>query len=507
MGNFLHKYNTDNVHSRSVIVGMINLLNSRVFFENVLADDDIDTVYVPFFYNMGGDERFLQDYFFQWNDCVHPRHADGNYDVIPRGVVTLTAKNIDTSKMTHRFVRGNYVKEVNGELQTFSAYLNSIPMTMTFDVEVELDTYLDSFKVEQSLIETFYKTQVYSVNFRGFRVPCQVGFPEDFGVNKTFEFTYQSNVKPMLKFSLTVETYYPVVDSSTERSNANRATGGYNTPLLSDERYTVPRFTFDSPKSQEKYFSGSLIPITWVNTGPIQKVNLYYRLSGSPDWILIAENTINNGRYDWSAPFIAINGVLLDNDPVSTVVNTDSGSGAKVRAIIDSTGAVDKIVILEPGSAYSAVDTILCSTPNAFTPPVIQASIVEGAVIDANIVSGGSGFTPSPLHEIEIKIEDTNSELNYQVLDQNITFVGNTNVNAPSPANTYITNVVPTVIDLLAITPLIGQSVNGAGISTDSLIINVNPATNTIEINNTVTNTTSGGTITTSTSVGKIYLQ
>jgi hypothetical protein len=374
-------------------------------------------------------------------------------------------------------------------------------------VEIELDTYLDSFKVEQALIETFYKTQVYSVSFRGFRIPCQVGFPEDYGLNKTFEFTYQANVKPMLKFSLSVETYYPVLDNTTERSNANRTSGGYNTPLLSEERYTVPRFNFESPVSLEKYFSGSQIPITWVNTGPIQKVNLYYRLSGSPDWVLIAENLNNSGRYDWQAPFISINGTVLSKDPVDATVNTESGSGARVRAIVDALGSIEKIVVLDQGSAYSAVDTILCSTNGNFTAPVIQANIVEGFVIDATIVDAGTGFTPSPLHEIEIKIQDTNSELNYQVLDQSITFTGDTNVNAMSPANAYITNLVPTVSELLNVTPLISQTVNGAGISTDSQIINVNPATNTIEINNTVTNTTNGGTITLSTSVGKIYLQ
>ena len=43
MGQFLHKYNTDNVHSRAVIVGFVNLLNSKVFFENVLSDSVVDT--------------------------------------------------------------------------------------------------------------------------------------------------------------------------------------------------------------------------------------------------------------------------------------------------------------------------------------------------------------------------------------------------------------------------------------------------------------------------------
>lgn len=507
MGKFLHKYNVDNVHSRAVVVGMINLLNSRVFFDNILSDTETDTVYVPFFYNMGGDERFLQDYFLEWNDCVNPRHADGNYDVIPRGIVTLTTKTIDTAKMTHRFVRGNYVKEVNGQLQTFSAYLNSIPMTFNFDVDIEVDTSLDSFKVEQALIETFYKTQVFSVNFKGIRIPCQVGFPEDYGITKTFEFTYQANNIVTLKIALIVETYFPVLDNTTERSNANRLSGGFITPALTEERFATPRFSFESPTSQEKWFSGGLIPITWVNTGPIQRVNLYYRVSGSPDWVLIAENITNSGRFDWVAPYISVGGVASTTDPIDVSVVTNSGSGARVRAIADGLGAIEKIVVLDAGSAYSAVDIISCSTSTPFTAPVIQANIVEGAVLGGTVVDSGAGFTPSPINEIELKIQDTNSELVFRELDQIIEISGDVNAAAVSPGNTQITNVVPTVTTLLAITPLLGQTINGAGIITNSVITGINEVSNTIELNNTVNGTVVGGSMILSVSIGKIYLQ
>ena len=224
MSSFLHKFNTDNVHSRAVIVGLLNLLNSKVYIENILGDESIDSIEVPFYYNMGGDERFLQDYYLHWNECMTPRMADGNYDVIPRGIVTLSSNNVNTAAMTHRFVRGTYVKEVDGKMQQYNAFLNSIPLTMSFEVKIETDSYLDAFKVQQSILETFYKVQVYSVQFKGFRVPCQVGFPEDYSLEKTFEFTYQSETKVFVNFSLTVETYFPVPDRTTERLNSNRMT-------------------------------------------------------------------------------------------------------------------------------------------------------------------------------------------------------------------------------------------------------------------------------------------
>lgn len=518
MGEFLHKYNTDNVHSRAVIVGMVNLLNSKVLFENVLSDTSTDTVYVPFYYNMGGDERFLQDYFLEWNDCIHPRHADGNYDVIPRGIVTMTSKTIDTAKMTHRFVRGTYVKEVNGELQQFNSFINSLPIAMNFDVEIEVDSNLDAFKVEQAIMETFYKVQVFSVNFRGFRIPCQIGFAEDYAVEKTFEFSYQANTRILVKFSLAVETYYPVLDSTSTRSNSNRMNSGIGNgggPSINEsfpETYSKPRFSFEQPTAQEKYFSSGALPIAWSNTGPILRVNLYYRISGAQDWIPIAKNINNTGYYNWEIPFFNIQGEEIPFEPQRASVITKTGRGSKVRPIINALGEVDQIVIFESGFAYSNTDMIGVSL---FPPPgnpalveaEIQADVVGGSVTGATILLQGSGYVSTPLTFIELMIEDANSPVTYQDLITSITFTGDIDNTLPVPNNSLITNINPTVQTLLQQSPLIGLEIEGAGIAAGSQITSANPVTNTIGINNPVTSQVFGGTLNTSDVIGKILIQ
>jgi hypothetical protein len=514
MGEFLHKYNTDNVHSRAVIVGFVNLLNSKIYFENVLSDTKIDVVYVPFFYNMGGDERFLQDYFLEWSDCLHPRHADGNYDVIPRGIATMSSKTIDTGKLTHRFVRGNYVKEVNGELQTYSAYLNSLPITMNFDVVVEVDSNLDAFKVEQALVETFYKNQVFSVTYKGFRIPCQAGFPEDYGVEKTFEFTYESKDKIQVKFSVAVETYFPVLDPTTDRNNNNRMSN-INMAETFPEKYTKPRLDFVSPIHAEKYFSSGTMPISWVNTGPILRVNLYYRLVGTQDWIAIAKNIVNSGSFDWKIPYFSTSGAELSYEPQRATVITVSGKEAYIRPIIDSLGTVEQIVIMNPGFSYGNIEDIAVgiyplpvATPPTFVAPVIQATTVDGSLIGSNIISSGSGFTPSPTTRIELKIEDANApEVTYQVLDTQLSFTGDVDNTAVAPADTYITNISPTVNLLLLQAPLIGQEVSGIGIPTGSVIVAANSALNRLVINNTTNTQIANTAMILSASTGKITIQ
>ena len=212
---FSHKHNTDDVHLRSVIVGLVNTLNNEVTIKNVVSDTEVKIVKVPFFYAFSGDEKFMQDYFTNWSDCA-PDFIEGNYDPIPRGNMTMTGINILNANQTSRFVRGYYTKEVEGQLVRYNSYLNSIPMSLRFNMKVLVDSVLDAFKINQEIIRIFYKTMVFRVNFAGSVIPCQVGFPEDYTVDKQFEYTYGDQLRTTLSFDLEVETYLPIFDAKNE---------------------------------------------------------------------------------------------------------------------------------------------------------------------------------------------------------------------------------------------------------------------------------------------------
>ena len=556
MGQFLHKHNTDNVHSRAVIVGLINLLNSRVHYENILGDNSIEIVGVPFIYAMSGDERFLQDFFTHWNDCVHPRMADGNYDVIPRGTVTLTSNTINTEMMTHRFVRGVYVKEVNGQLQRFSAFLNSLPLTMSFDVEIDTDTVLDAFKIQQAVIETFYKVQVFSVNFRGFRVPCQAGFSEDLGVEKTFEFSYQDQGKVKIKFGIEIETYYPVTDPTTERNDNNRMktfgingqlpssynpnvplpfeaqntkesseewqagmanNGGLATTLKIDPERSLntssqsiggkiyparekdkPKATINliTPTANDTFFSTGTVPISWVNTGIVTAVNIYYQLVGTDVWVPIIKNLRNGGFFDWVVPFFDENGTEQTTNNLEANVITNTGINARIRAIIDSAGGVENIIIFESGVGYDNSDIIQVSpisrpfeTPLTVVNPIIQTGISgDGEIVEAIINNPGSGFLPTNKTDIIIKVEDASNSSVYDLLRKSGKFTGDIDNTTIIEDRSYINNINPTVSELLVDGYLEeGLRLSGTGITEGAFITEIDEVNNRIKISQPVT--------------------
>lgn len=281
---FNHKYNTDDSIIRSNIVGLLNELNNQIRFENVWEDDRKQIVRVPFFYAMSGDERFLQDYFSNWSDCV-PDFIEGNTDPIPRGTIYLSGYSVLAQNMTSRFIRGYYTKEVNGELKRFNSYINSIPIQLNFTAEILVDTQIDSFKVTQAITQYLYRTQVFSVNFKGFRVPTQVGFPDSYVSTKQFEYSYGESNRLKVTFDIELQSYLPVVDELNEFFGGNQITGYSYT-------YNVGATSNNTPPTTPS--NGTITPANIPVGSTGSEINNY--TNASQDSTYNGNGNVNNGN-------------------------------------------------------------------------------------------------------------------------------------------------------------------------------------------------------------------
>jgi hypothetical protein len=236
--NFLEKYNTDNVFFRGIILGLLSKLNQVITYEQTDDNQEVSTIYIPFFYSMVGDEPFLQDFYLSYEDCDgKPAFAEGNYDVVPRGVLEMGAVRIDTGSATTKFVRGSYAKEVEKdtgiEMVTYSSYFYPIPLNISINAKMKADTTLDAFKIQQSVLEILYKRFVYYFYYKGFRIPVQVSLddsvPDKQPNNFTMSYGSQRGEAITLSFSMQLETYLPDIDKTTERFRGNLMQGGIRT--------------------------------------------------------------------------------------------------------------------------------------------------------------------------------------------------------------------------------------------------------------------------------------
>jgi hypothetical protein len=173
--------NTDDIFLRNLTIALLDLLNSEMEF-SLSRDDNKSWFNVPFVYNYGSDEGFLKDFYIGLPDNCKIPAAEGTYDIIPRGIVTLSSFQVKSSDITNKFVRGSYTETERGEndqnvLTGYSAQLFSLPLAVRFDIKIICDNLNKAFKIAESMLNINYANRVMYFQYNGVRVPAQFQFP------------------------------------------------------------------------------------------------------------------------------------------------------------------------------------------------------------------------------------------------------------------------------------------------------------------------------------------
>lgn len=300
------RYNTDDVFNRVVIIGLLDLLNNHMSYNQIWEDNVVEKVLVPFMYDFGSsDERFAQDnYTFFGQSCFNSNMIPGKFDVLPRGVLKYTGSNIDASNITNRFIKGTFLKNENGKLTSYTAMMYSIPLTFNFECEMWIDNMVTAFKIEQALRDTFYKNKTYNVLFMGMKVGCSAGFPENTTLDKTTSYAFDSERQIKLTFSLAVETYQPSFDMTTAlETDKTMEHLLYDVEVLQDTVNKKPKIELKLDKFGTECFKGSQLPIKWnyfSNLSDMCTVILSYIENGKEHTIDVVSP--NSGEYIWNIP-------------------------------------------------------------------------------------------------------------------------------------------------------------------------------------------------------------
>lgn len=223
----MNTLNTDDIFFRNLTISLLDLFNTTMTI-SLARQDQVEKFSVPFLYNYGTDEGFLKDFYIGLpNNCKIPI-AEGTYDIIPRGIVTLNSFQVKTSDITNKFVRGQYTEQSKGQndenlLTGYSAMLYALPLSVKFDVKVIVDNLNKAFKISEKILDLYYSNQVVYFQYNGLRVPAQFQFPtsETPTDGKKYQFTYADNNKMNVTMSIDVETYFPSFDSTTKLRAGN----------------------------------------------------------------------------------------------------------------------------------------------------------------------------------------------------------------------------------------------------------------------------------------------
>lgn len=283
MNPFNFKTNSDNVFFRALVVAFINALNERIRYDVVVSPTESRPFTLDFYYSIVGDGRFIQDNYINMDNCRF-EFADGNYDPIPRGVVSVAGIEMREDALTNNFVRIEYQKLVDGAMKTYSAQAIVVPLTVRFQVDVIIDILLDYFRIAQVAFSEFFKTIPFSFRYETIRIPARAMLPAPLPGEKPYSYSYGDDQRIKMGFTIDVETYLPVIDPTTEFFKGNsiqtfsssqevyrqREQARDDNPTLSTNSSIDPgsmTLVFDSYLSTDKIVPGQTLEIKNVSSG------------------------------------------------------------------------------------------------------------------------------------------------------------------------------------------------------------------------------------------------
>jgi len=254
MATYNVKYNADDSVVRHIIIGLLADLNNKVYFYRQIDADNRVEVDVPFYYAISGDEDFLRDnLLFLTKDglgCTpEDLKADGNYDVVPRGIANMSSMSIDSSKLVNKRTRGEYAKmNQNGAMEGYTAEFEMIPVTLSFDVEIITSSQLDNFKITEMIIKRLYKSNYFNVevghlNEGTYRIASYYAMPEDYSTERPIEFSFDSKEGYKITFSIEVNSFLPSFEFETEMHIGNR--------MFNIETYTTAKIDTQIDRTSE----------------------------------------------------------------------------------------------------------------------------------------------------------------------------------------------------------------------------------------------------------------
>ena len=169
-------------------------------------------------------------------DCYpDPGFADGNYDVIPRGVAKISSISIDSSKLVNKRIMGEYTRlDKEGSLQSYSSEFEMIPITLSFDIEILVSSTLDALKITEMIIKRLYKSNYFNVEVGHleegtYRLASYYALPDDYTVESPIDFGFDDKDKYNITFPIEVNSFIPSFSNTPDGnagSNTSSSSGG-----------------------------------------------------------------------------------------------------------------------------------------------------------------------------------------------------------------------------------------------------------------------------------------
>jgi hypothetical protein len=204
--------NFDDSYFRMISVALTKTLGRCITWVNYFSDTK-QRVVVPFYMSMAGSEKFVLDAFV--DDIVSSR-IELNTDQIPRGVITFNGFTTNTAEFANpnTYISKNAV--INGEMKSFLQKTKGIPVKLTYDIDIVLMTEIDVYKCSEKIMNMLFNYMFMNIDYYGIKIDAVFALPDDKSIEIVREQNLDADTKKHIKFTLTVDSYYPSFYEDTD---------------------------------------------------------------------------------------------------------------------------------------------------------------------------------------------------------------------------------------------------------------------------------------------------
>jgi len=213
--------NKDDVLFRNLIIGTLNAIDDRIFWNNVI-DNKKTKVEVPVNFTVAGSERFMSDIFLNSDELKSEGKATGLYEKFPRATLSLQGIGLQEEYLANKFKRANFIKQEGNEVREFNAEFMEAPFKMDFEITIHVDSIVDIFKCINSIFSNMYKNVYFYVDVFSVKVPCYFAIPPDINKERLVNFGLSDKKEIKITFPIEVQASYPLFKDKTEIFAGNR---------------------------------------------------------------------------------------------------------------------------------------------------------------------------------------------------------------------------------------------------------------------------------------------
>ena len=139
--------------------------------------------------------------------------AFGDYERVPRCIVSLSGINVNTAEQTSKYNRTKIVRESNGVLRTCLLNVEWVPVSLSFGCKIICSNNIELFKITECIISKIYKNPNYfKVDFGMFNVDGCLTVPSDYSHSIPTEFGFSDKKEFSMEFSIEMKSFIPAFE-------------------------------------------------------------------------------------------------------------------------------------------------------------------------------------------------------------------------------------------------------------------------------------------------------